>query len=57
MGSINGAEVCDLIGLFSLNKIKTSKILTDNEFGLYKDDGLGKTRSKLLRSAKSTAKY
>ena len=57
MGSINGAEVCDLIGLFSLNEIKTSKVFTDNEFRLYKNDGLGMIRSKLLRSAKSTAKY
>ena len=57
MGSINGAEVCDLIGLFSLNEIKTSKVFTDNEFRLYKNDRLGMIRIKLLRSAKITAKY
>ena len=40
MGSFNGAEICNLIGLFLLNEIKKSKIFTDNEFGLYRDDGI-----------------
>ena len=57
MGSFNGAEICDLIGLFLLNEIKKSKIFTDNEFGLYRDDGLGIIRSKSPRSAENTAKY
>ena len=51
------AWVCELLGLFSLNEIKTSKIFSDNEFRLYKDDGLRIIRSKILRSAKSTTKY
>ena len=57
MGSFNGAEICDLIGLFLLNEIKKSKIFIDNEFGLYRDDGLGIIRSKSPRSAENTAKY
>ena len=44
--SFNGAEICDLIGLFLLNEIKKSKIFIDNEFGLYRDDGLGILRRK-----------
>ena len=57
MGSFNGAEICDLIGLFLLNEIKKSKIFMDNEFGLYRDDALGIIRSKSPRSAENTAKY
>ena len=57
MGSFNGAEFCDLIGPFLLNEIKKSKIFNDNEFVLYRDDGLEIIRSKSPRSAKNTAKY
>ena len=57
MGSFNGAEICDLIGLFLLNEIKKSKIFMDNEFGLYRDDALAIIRSKSPRSAENTAKY
>ena len=57
MGSFNGAEICDLVGLFLLNGIKKSKNFTDNEFGLYRDGGLGIIRSKSPRSAENTAKY
>lgn len=38
MGSYDGAESCELVGLYMLNIIK--KHLGDN-FGLYRDDGLG----------------
>ena len=38
MGSYDGAETCELIGTFLLNHI-TSK--HGNNFGLYRDDGLG----------------
>ena len=38
MGSYMGAEICDLIGLFILNDL--SKILVNNSYGLYRDDGL-----------------
>ena len=39
MGSYHGAEICDLVGLFMLNKIKG--ITSLNDIGLYRDDGLG----------------
>ena len=37
MGSYDGAETCELVGLFLLNTIK-SKL--PGNFGLYRDDGL-----------------
>jgi hypothetical protein len=38
MGSYDGAEVCELVGLYLLNQIKTAYPAID--FGLYRDDGL-----------------
>ena len=38
MGSFDGAEVCELVGLYLLNKIKS--LLGSNNVGLYRDDGL-----------------
>ena len=38
MGSLDGAEVCELVGLYLLNKIKP--LLGSNNAGLYRDDGL-----------------
>ena len=38
MGSFDGAEVCELVGLYLLNKIKS--LLGSKNVGLYKDDGL-----------------
>ena len=37
MGSFDGAETCDLVGLFILHKLRVLGI----ELGLYRDDGLG----------------
>ena len=37
MGSFQGAEVCDLVGLYLLSQLGTLKI----NCGLYRDDGLG----------------
>ena len=34
MGCFDGAEVCELVGTFILNRLK------NNRFGLYRDDGL-----------------
>jgi len=42
MGSYDGAEVCELVGLFLLNKVKSE--CKEVELGLYRDDGLGITR-------------
>ena len=38
MGSFDGAEVCKLIGLHLLNKVKA--LLDSGNVGLYRDDGL-----------------
>ena len=38
MGSFDGAEVCDLLGLYLLNKIKP--LLDSSNVGLYRDDML-----------------
>ena len=38
MGSFDGAEICELVGLFILSKL--SDIIPHNNFGLYRDDGL-----------------
>ena len=38
MGSFDGAEVCELVGLYIQSKLE--KILPKSNFGLYPDDGL-----------------
>ena len=37
MGSYQGAEVCELVGLYILFELKSLEI----DLGLYRDDGLG----------------
>ena len=39
MGSFDGAEVCELVGLFLLHQVETK--FPEIDFGLYRDDGLG----------------
>ena len=43
MGYFDGAEVCELVGCYILNKIKI--IMNPNDVGLYRDDGLGVLRN------------
>ena len=43
MGSFDGAEVCELVGLYMLNKLALS--MGKNCVGLYRDDGLAAIRS------------
>ena len=38
MGSYDGAEVCEIVGLFMLDIL--SKLFEKNSIGLYRDDGL-----------------
>ena len=38
MGSYDGAEICELVGLYLLNKLTT--IVEKGQIGLYRDDGL-----------------
>ena len=44
MGSYDGAEVCEIVGLFILNTI--SNVLEKGNVGLYRDDGLVVIRNK-----------
>ena len=39
MGSFDGAEICELVGLYILN-ILSSKYHVNGSIGLYRDDGL-----------------
>ena len=43
MGCFDGAEVCDLVGIYSLNLLKT--IIRKENVGLYRVDGLGIIRN------------
>ena len=41
MGSWDGAEVCEIVGLYLLNKLVNIKqIFNKNEVGIFRDDGL-----------------
>ena len=39
MGCFDGAEVCELVGIYILNKL--SNVIDIGSIGLYRDDGLG----------------
>ena len=54
MGSYDGAEICELVGLFILNKLG-QKFGKEN-IGLYRDDGLAIMKSKSARLANKTRK-
>ena len=43
MGSFDGAEIRELVGLYIQSKLK--KILPKSNFGLYRDDGLALLRN------------
>ena len=44
MGSFDGAEICELVGLYLLKKVSDSGLFHDGNFGLYRDDGIGITK-------------
>ena len=52
MGTYHGAEITDLIGLYILDQLKTK--VTDVEFGLYRDDGMGIKKKGPKTQLKST---
>ena len=60
MGSIHGAEVCELVGLLLLHQLNQSNIFVEGNFGIYRDDGLGVlkvcSRSGLERTEKKLRK-
>ena len=53
MGSFDGAETCELVGTYLLNKIKH---LFNNDVGLYRDDGLAILRNHTPSQAERVAK-
>ncbi len=38
MGAYDGAELCELVGLYILSKLE--KLIGKNQLGIYRDDGL-----------------
>ena len=53
MGSFDGAEVCELVGLYALNKLREK---FGNNIGLYRDDGLALIEGTSLRIADKARK-
>ena len=49
-------EICDLVGLFSLDELNNSNIFNHNEFGLYRDGGIWIIRSKSPRISEIATK-
>ena len=43
MGSFDGAEICELVGLFILNEL--TELMPNQDIGLYRDDGLSIIRN------------
>ena len=43
MGCYDGAEICELVGIYIQNKL--CKLMNEKDFGLYRDDGLGILRN------------
>ena len=54
MGSFDGAEICELVGLFILNHL--GKSFAKENIGLYRDDGLAIIKSKSARLLDKTRK-
>ena len=54
MGSYDGAEVCELVGLYILHKLTRGKnpIFKNQEVGLYRDDGLSVFRGSARNAEK-----
>ena len=50
MGAYDGAEVCELVGTFLLDKI--SENYEKNSIGLYRDDGLSDLKTKAALNLK-----
>ena len=43
MGCYDGAEICELVGIYIQNKL--CKLMNKKDFGLYRDDGIGILRN------------
>ena len=53
MGSFDGVEVCELVGLYALNKLREK---FGNNIELYRDDGLSLIEGTSLRLANKARK-
>ena len=54
MGSFHGAELCELVGLFLMDKLK--RFADTVEYGIYRDDGLAVTRNCARTNLERTAR-
>ncbi len=54
MGSYDGAEICEFVGLFILNNL--GETFGKENIGLHRDDGLAIMKSKSARLADKTSK-
>ena len=54
MGSFHGAELCELVGLFLLDKLK--RLANSIEYGIYRDDGLAVTKKSARTNLERIAK-
>ena len=54
MGSYDGAEICQLVGLFILSKLEAK--FGKNQVGLYRDYGLAILKARRARSADKSGK-
>ena len=55
MGAYDGAEVCELVGIFILYQL--SRIYNKNDIGLYRHDGLAVFRNTSSPQAEKIKKY
>ena len=54
MGSFDGAEICNLVGLFILNKLAAK--FGNESVGLYRDDGLALLKGRSARAGDKARK-
>ena len=54
MGCYDGAEICELVGIYIQNKF--CKLMNKKDFGFYRDDGLGILRNTSGLEADQTCK-
>ena len=55
MGSDDGVEICELIGIYILTRLAT--IIKKYDCGIYRDDGLVILRNVNGQHAKTSSKY
>ena len=51
MGSHDGAEICELVGIYLLSLIAEASRTESDDTGLYRDDGLAVIRGRTGRQA------